>query len=93
MRVRAAHGNSFDHLVGEREQLVRNLQAEPLRRLEIDDDLEFGGQHDREFGWLGAFENAAGVNHSLLEVFNHRRFLPTGDGDMRFLSRARVLYF
>jgi hypothetical protein len=27
----------FDHLVGEREQSVRNLQAECLRGLEIDD--------------------------------------------------------
>src|SRR5262249_47164963 len=56
----------FDHLVGDGEQRRRNFKAERLRRLEIDDDLEFGGQHDREFGWLGAFENAAGVNPSLL---------------------------
>jgi len=31
----------FDHLVGERKQLVRNLEAERLRGLEVDDQLEF----------------------------------------------------
>jgi hypothetical protein len=30
-------GCLFNHLVGEREQLVRNLEAERLRGLEIDD--------------------------------------------------------
>src|SRR5215472_16030323 len=34
--VRSAHGNSFDHLVGAREQPVRNLEAERLCGLEID---------------------------------------------------------
>jgi hypothetical protein len=32
----------FDHLVGEREHLVWNLEAERLRGLEIDDELELG---------------------------------------------------
>jgi hypothetical protein len=33
------------------------------------------------------------IRHPLLEVFNHSRFLPTGEGDMRFLLTARALYF
>src|SRR6516165_2752714 len=39
IRVRSAHGNSLDHLVGEREQPVRNLEAESLCSLEVDDQV------------------------------------------------------
>src|SRR6202048_3891206 len=39
---------SFDHLVGESEQRRGDFKAECLRGLEIDDQLEFGGLHDRE---------------------------------------------
>ena len=38
----AACGNSFDHLVGAREQRWRNIEAERLRGLEVDHQLEFG---------------------------------------------------
>jgi hypothetical protein len=31
--VRSAHGNSFDHLVGEREQLIWKLEVEPFEGL------------------------------------------------------------
>ena len=34
--------HSLDHLVGEREQLWRNFQAERLRGFEIDNQLELG---------------------------------------------------
>ena len=37
---------SLDHLVGEREQPVRNLEAERLGRFEIDDQLELGWLQD-----------------------------------------------
>src|SRR5512138_2101906 len=40
----------FDHLVGGREKLRMNADAERLRSLEIDDKLEFGSQNDREIG-------------------------------------------
>ena len=48
----------FDHLVGEREQLARDSQAECFSGLEIDYQLEFGRQHDRQVGGLVALENA-----------------------------------
>ena len=32
----------FDHLVGDREYPWRHLNAERLRHLKVDDDLEFG---------------------------------------------------
>jgi hypothetical protein len=38
----------FDHLVGDREQLVRNFQVERRRRAEIDHQLEFGRLLDRQ---------------------------------------------
>jgi len=46
----------FDHLVGEGEQLVGNLQVERLRSLEIDDQLKLCWQHNRQITRLLAFE-------------------------------------
>src|SRR5262245_6796132 len=37
MRVRAAHGNSFDHLVGVLQERLRDGEAKRLRCLEVDD--------------------------------------------------------
>ena len=42
IRVRSAHGNSFDHLVGAGEQRWRNFKAEHPCGLGIDNQLELG---------------------------------------------------
>jgi hypothetical protein len=55
----------FDHLVGNGEHARRNSEAERLRRLEIDHQLEFGGLKDRKIGKFRTFENSAGVNAGL----------------------------
>src|SRR5437763_13399951 len=54
--------HSFDYLIGEREQLGRNLEAERLRGLEVDDQLEPGRLIDRQVGRLLAFENPRGIH-------------------------------
>src|SRR5260370_41130424 len=41
-------GSLFDHLVSGSEQRRRNSEAERLRSLEIDDQLEFGWLLDRQ---------------------------------------------
>src|SRR5262245_35770281 len=43
---------SFDHLVGEREQLFWNSDAERSRYRQVDDQIEFGWLLDREIGRL-----------------------------------------
>jgi hypothetical protein len=48
----------FNYLVGEGEQFVRNSQAERLGGLEVDDELESGGLHDRKVERLLALEDA-----------------------------------
>ena len=45
--VRGAHGNSFDHLVGDREHARRNCEAKRLGGLQIDHELELSGLIDR----------------------------------------------
>src|SRR5215472_11736968 len=55
----------FDHLVGAGEQRRRNLKAERLGGCQIDDELELGRLHHRQIGWLGAFQNAAGIDANL----------------------------
>jgi hypothetical protein len=43
---------SLDHLVGAGEQRRWHLDPKRLRRLQIDDQLEFGGPQDRQVGRL-----------------------------------------
>jgi hypothetical protein len=47
---------SFDHIVREREQPVRNLEAERLRGLEVDGQFELRGLYDRQVGGLFTLE-------------------------------------
>jgi hypothetical protein len=42
----------FDHGVGNGNQRRRNLDAERLGGLKVDDELESGGLHDRQAGGL-----------------------------------------
>jgi hypothetical protein len=51
----------FDHLVGAREQRRRNFDAQRLRRLQVDDQFEFGRLLNRQISRLGTFENAVDV--------------------------------
>jgi hypothetical protein len=55
----------FDHLVSAREQRRRDVEAERLRRLEVDHHFEFGRLHDREIASLRALENAAAFGPEL----------------------------
>src|SRR5262245_18926991 len=52
---------SFNHLVGSREQRRWDFHAECLCGGEIDDQLEFGAEFDRQVAGLFAFENPADV--------------------------------
>ena len=47
----------FDHLVGNGEYSRRNNEAERLRSLEINHQVEFRRLLDWEIGWFGAFQN------------------------------------
>jgi len=56
---------SFDHLVGEREQIRRNINTERFRGLEIDDQRVFCRLLYGEVGWTGAPEDAVDVGGCL----------------------------
>src|SRR5436305_9213345 len=57
--------HSFNHVIGERQQLVGNFEAEHLRGTEVDHQLEFGRQDNRQITRLLAFEDASGINTGL----------------------------
>ena len=65
IRLSQQHSCSLDHLVGEREQPVRNLEAERLRGLEVDGQFELRGLYDRQVGGLFTLENATRVKSDL----------------------------
>ena len=55
----------LDHLVGKRQQPIRHIQAERLRGLEIDDQLQFRGLLYRQVAGLFTLENATRVKSDL----------------------------
>jgi hypothetical protein len=57
--------SSVDHFVGEREQRVRDSNAERPGGVEVHDQFEFGRLHDRQVGRLLAFEDAANIDAGL----------------------------
>src|SRR5580704_2833251 len=57
----------FDHIVGDGEHPWRHLDAERSRRLQVDDELEFGRLQHRQVRGLGALEDAAGIDADLMK--------------------------
>src|SRR5262249_27558773 len=55
----------FDHLVCEREQKRRNLEAERLGSLEVEVEKELRWSHDRQDCRICAIENQSGVDPGL----------------------------
>src|SRR5690348_630266 len=49
--------DSFDHLVGAGEQRLRHGEAERLRGLQVENQLEFAGLIDREIARIGSAQN------------------------------------
>src|SRR6516225_5274230 len=52
----------FDDIVGDSEQRGWHLDAERPGRWQVDDELEFGRLHHREFGGLLALEDPTGID-------------------------------
>jgi len=59
--------DSFDHLVGAREERLWHGEAERLGGLEIDDQLDPGALVDRQIGGFLTLEDPSGVNADLVK--------------------------
>jgi hypothetical protein len=55
----------LNNLIGSRQQRFRDIKAEGLGGLEVDDELELGRLHDWQVGRVGAVEDFAGIDASL----------------------------
>jgi hypothetical protein len=58
--------SSFDHLVGAQKERCGHIDAERLRGLEIDDQLDLGGLLHRQVGRLLALDDAKYRNAQIL---------------------------
>jgi len=76
----------FDHLVGGREHSGRHGEAERLRGLEVDDQLELGGLLHRQVSRFLTFENPADV-----DTGQTRRLTLPGNTDARPLRMRQKL--
>jgi hypothetical protein len=89
--LRLAH--SFDHLVGAREQGLRHGEPQRLGGLEIDDELEFGGPHDRQVAGFLTAQNAVDVRSlppiHLDDIRDRRRLSHLVSRKKDYLSRLR----
>jgi len=56
----------LDHLVGAHQQPGRKFDPERLRRFAVENQLDFCGLLDRQIGRFLAFENAPGIDASLV---------------------------
>src|SRR5262249_61283372 len=56
---------SFDHLMGGGDELVRHLEPERIRGLEVDDKLEFGRLLDRQVAGPFTLEDAIDIARRL----------------------------
>jgi hypothetical protein len=62
--ARAQSDTLFDHLVGAGDERGRHREADRVRGLEVDDQLEFGRLQDGHVGRLFTFEHAPRVDTS-----------------------------
>src|SRR5262249_56309443 len=81
--------NSLDHLVGAADKRQRNREAERLRGPEIDDHLDFRRLLDRHVSWLGAPENAPGVDAP--EAIQVRNAASVADQSAGLDERAKLV--
>jgi len=57
----------LNHLVGGRQQRFRDGEAEGFGGLQVNDQINFCDLLDWQIGWFLAFENAPGIDASLVE--------------------------
>jgi hypothetical protein len=94
---RNSASRSFDHLVGGGEERWRHSEAEHPGSLCVDDQFELRRLHNRQFGRLGALEDAAGIDADLTIRVGQARAVahqPAGFGivTQRICSRDRVAH-
>jgi hypothetical protein len=87
----AAKVELFDHLVGASEQGERHGDAERLRRLQVDNQLDLGRLLHRQVGRLFTFQDAARVDAGNTVRFGKVAVAATGRSAQREASRAQRL--
>src|SRR3979490_2685132 len=77
------------HRVGGGEQSGRNVDAEHLRRMQVDDELELAGTQDRHVPRLLALEDAAGIDAGLAKLVHGARSVAHQSADLDKIAHVR----
>src|SRR5262245_66583998 len=78
---------SLDHLVSDSEQSWREANAECLRGVQVDHELELGRLHHRQVAGLFALENAAGIDTSQAICISDARSVAHQTADFREVAQ------
>jgi hypothetical protein len=73
----------LDHVVRDGKELRRHVDAERLRRSQVDHKLKPGRLDDREVGGFGTLEDAAGIDAKLAIDVWEARLLPDSGSRLR----------
>jgi hypothetical protein len=84
-------GSLFDQLVGDREKIWRDSEAERFGGCEVDDEIDLGCQLNRHIRGCRPFENPASVDAWLVGLKNPATVIGSCRRCQR-IGRSRALY-
>src|SRR6476619_77495 len=85
-RLRSSSLISLDHLVGEREQLIRHFEPKRFGGFEVDDEFELVYLFNRQVSGVDALKNSTSVNAAFVIAITEHRSIAHQAADFDVLA-------